>query len=340
MLTMHFLTREFWYMLARGDAADCKGPSRATSPPAVTFHDLVSSSELAGQFRPASVNSLKHVTDRLDNLEGELHTKFRALQTILIDHGLDVSSIFGSEVLEDASVPAANGEPEAKANKVHATEDALDVLETAAFTDRQMSSWNLNALSKSRAVTPGPADTNGPAQHVPSGGIEWPSIIDTRDSYRLWDTFLGHQDFLQRKLQDSLILNVPQPYVMTAILTYFWNSVDHMWHVVHRPTFQAEVQQLQVYLWSNTPMPAVDPAWFALLFALLGFASSRMAKDRRLREMLGWDDATAKAHQEQMFASCRMALTAADWIHTPSVRVLQVSVSTKVLANLQPLSQC
>lgn len=286
---------------------------------------------MSKQFRPASLSSVKQIFERVDSLEAILTDRIKTLEDSLVTYGVplpnrgDQTTRTIGAARDDAGEQLTTHQED---DHPEDTEVALDFLESAAFTDNADSShtWNLGAriaTQRGDTLLAQSADQHhesGVAGHV----TPWPSIIDTRNSYKTWDVFFGGHDTSQRKLQETIVLNIPPPYVLSALLAYFWNSIDAMWHVVHRPTFQAEVQQLQVFLWSNGVMPQLDPAWYALLFAILGFSSSRISKDKKLGETLGWNDNTAKQWQDQMFTGCRLAMTAADWIHQPSARILQV----------------
>ncbi|GAA6003522.1 hypothetical protein JCM10207_000373 [Rhodosporidiobolus poonsookiae] len=124
--------------------------------------------------------------------------------------------------------------------------------------------------------------------------------------------------FRRRSLLDSVHRDLPDAPVLDWLVGRYWLYVDWSWHILHRPTFDQEMQHYAT-MRRQGRAEAIHPLWLARLFALLASAAGTLDQDIVVHPSwtASWTDAS------KYLEAAVGALEAADYLAQPKVWSMQ-----------------
>ncbi|WVW79656.1 hypothetical protein I302_101625 [Kwoniella bestiolae CBS 10118] len=130
---------------------------------------------------------------------------------------------------------------------------------------------------------------------------------------------------------------IPQQEIITILVDYHLSNFGMFWHFMQRNVFEAELAQFhQVRLAPN--LIFVDPAWLALLIAVLRVSLQALIEDTDPALVLLVGDKPTLRKMDTSFADAfETAIFAARIFHKPQVRMLQALM---ILTSPQQLCRC
>ncbi|WRT69335.1 uncharacterized protein IL334_006319 [Kwoniella shivajii] len=196
------------------------------------------------------------------------------------------------------STSTTSSRPAAKASALDRTFLALDDL-----------SKGYSPASSSKTATPvSPQAVGG------GPGEQWPSVFLGTDSNTI----------TSRPTQTYEILSsLPPETLVKVLIDYHFEHDGVLWHFVQEDVFRLELEQFSRVRFTTNVL-LVDPAWLALLIALLKVSSRSLLSDDLLTvSLLAGDTTMLEATCKSLEEAFDTALYCARALHRPQIRILQ-----------------
>ncbi|GAA5919132.1 hypothetical protein JCM6882_002396 [Rhodosporidiobolus microsporus] len=299
-----------------GGSEEQAGPSRFYAS-AVEFKETRHSIALLEQSRNDAADQLTALQSQIRHLETRLRAAEAQPPPLSPPHKTDEDS-GASDVTEAAA----------------AFEDAVVRLEEQALgarlsrlsrpVDMDFVPTSITAAA-AVAADPGPDETaelNEPPSPAPAGPTDYIAFDPEKYSKR------------RRALIESVWEDLPETGLVEWILSHYFDQVEWSWHLLHRPTFQRELETF-VIMRSQNRLAEVDPLWLARLFALLAVSVGSLDQEIPITPSFSAKWQLAPVYCEAAL-SC---LEAADYLAAPSIWTIEARFSSSLDSNVATASR-